>query len=172
MYIGVGVGWQRRCKAWAINCVSSTTRAPFVCFCGGHRDGCLVRSCCAGWRTLTPRTRGMLASISVNMVRHPRGSYTVMPTAVCGEATPENKVTHWSLPSISKKVGTSPSLSPSYERFLEGCRSPFMRHAEHLTAIRAWCKQCLPGRLKPDVLRPGTVGMRSSMVLRPRPCTH
>ena len=27
-----------------------------------------------------------------------------------------------------------------------GCSSPFMRLAEHLTALRAWCKQCLPGR--------------------------
>ena len=32
-----------------------------------------------------------------------------------------------------------------YERFLGGCSSPFMRLAEHLTAFRAWCKQCLPG---------------------------
>ena len=31
--------------------------------------------------------------------------------------------------------------SPSYERFLEGCGSPFMRLAEHLTALRACCKQ-------------------------------
>ena len=30
--------------------------------------------------------------------------------------------------------------------------------------------QCLPVRRKPDVLRPGTVGMRGSMVIRPRPC--
>ena len=27
-----------------------------------------------------------------------------------------------------------------------GCSSPFMRLAEHLTALCAWCKQCLPGR--------------------------
>ena len=31
------------------------------------------------------------------------------------------------------------------ERFLEGRSSIFMRLAEHLTALRAWCKQCLPG---------------------------
>ena len=31
-----------------------------------------------------------------------------------------------------------------------------MRLAQHLTALRAWCKQCLPGRGKPDVLRPGS----------------
>ena len=29
------------------------------------------------------------------MVRHPRGSYIVIPIAVSGVATPENKVTHW-----------------------------------------------------------------------------
>ena len=75
------------------------------------------------------------------------------------------------LPSISKKVGTR-CPSPSYERFLEGCSSPFMRLAEHLTALRAWCKQCLPGWWKSDVLRPGGVGMRGSMVIRLRPCTN
>ena len=40
----------------------------------------------------------------------------------------------------------------------------------HLTAPRAWCKQCLPGRWKRDVFRPGIVGMRGSMVLRLRTC--
>ena len=41
-----------------------------------------------------------------------------------------------SLSSISNKVGTR-CRSLSYERFLEGCSSPFMRFAEHLTAHRA-----------------------------------
>ena len=41
------------------------------------------------------RTRGMIASRSVNMVRHPRGSYIVILIAVSGVATPKNKVTHW-----------------------------------------------------------------------------
>ena len=39
------------------------------------------------------RTRGMIASRSMNTVRHPRGSYMVI-IAVSGVATPENKVTH------------------------------------------------------------------------------
>ena len=34
---------------------------------------------------------------------------------------------------------------PPHKRFFVGCNSPFMRLAEHLTARRAWCKQCLPG---------------------------
>ena len=41
------------------------------------------------------RTRGMVAPRSVNMVSHPRGSYLVIPIAISGVATPENKVTHW-----------------------------------------------------------------------------
>ena len=61
--------------------------------------------------------------------------------------------------------------SPPHRRFSGGCSSPFMRLAQqHLTALRAWCKLCLPGRWKPDVLRPGIVGMRESMVIRLRPC--
>ena len=44
------------------------------------------------------------------------------------------------LSSARKKLGTR-CRSPSYERFLEGCSSPFMRPAEHLTALCAWCKQ-------------------------------
>ena len=74
------------------------------------------------------RPRGMIASRSVNMVRHPRGSYIVILIAASGVATPENKVTHW-LSSINKKVGTR-CRSPSYERILEICASPFMRLAK------------------------------------------
>ena len=33
----------------------------------------------------------------------------------------------------------------------------FMRLAQHLAALRGWCKQCLPGLLKPDVLRPAII---------------
>ena len=41
------------------------------------------------------RTRGMIPPRSVNTVRHPRGSHIVIPIAVSGVATPENKVTSW-----------------------------------------------------------------------------
>ena len=40
-------------------------------------------------------TKGTVASPSVNMARHPRGSYIVILIAVSGVVTPENKVTHW-----------------------------------------------------------------------------
>ena len=42
--------------------------------------------------------------------------------------------------------------------------------AEHLTVLRDWCKQCRPGQSTPDVLGPGIVGMRGSMVVQLRPC--
>ena len=112
----------------------------------------------------------MITSRSVNMVRHPRGSYIVIPFAVSGVATSENKVVLIGA-VIHKQESRHKVQRPSYERFLEGCSSPFMRLAEHVTARRAWCKQCLPGWCKPDVLRPGIVGMRGSMVIRLRPCT-
>ena len=41
------------------------------------------------------RTKGIIASRSVDVVRYPRGSYIVIPIVVFGVATPENKVTHW-----------------------------------------------------------------------------
>ena len=71
------------------------------------------------------RIRGMIASRRVNMVRHPRGSYIVIPITGSGVATPG-----------SKKVGTK-CRNPSYERFLGGYSSPVMRPAEHLMALRA-----------------------------------
>ena len=48
------------------------------------------------------------------------------------------------LSSVSTTSGTR-CRCPSYERFLKGCSSPFTRLADHLTALRTWCKQCLPG---------------------------
>ena len=44
-----------------------------------------------------------------------------------------------------------------------------MRLTQHLTALRAWCKEYLPGGGKPDLFRPGIVGMRASMAIRIRP---
>ena len=49
------------------------------------------------------RARGMIASHSVDMLRHPRRSFIVIPIAISGVATPENTITHWSLSSISMK---------------------------------------------------------------------
>ena len=38
-----------------------------------------------------------------------------------------------------------------------------MRLAERLAALRAFCARSLPGGRKPDMLRPGMLGMRGSM---------
>ena len=78
----------------------------------------------------------MIASRSVDMVRHPRGSYIVIANAVSEVVTPEKQSDSLALPSISKKVG-SRGRGPSCERFLEGCSSPFMRLAERITALFA-----------------------------------
>ena len=60
--------------------------------------------------------------------------------------------------------------SPPHKRFVVGCSSPFMRLAQHLKALRAWCKQgCLVGK-KSDALRPGILVMRGSMTIRLQPC--
>ena len=113
-------------------------------------------------------TRGMLVSPSVILFffgKAPkRQLYTVLnsiPIAVSGSGRTRTS-------SLDTVI---PCPSPPRTRFLVGCSSPVMRLAQHLSALRAWCKQCPPGRWKPNVLRPGIVGMRRSMVIRLRPCT-
>ena len=49
--------------------------------------------------------------------------------------------------------------SPTHKPLLVECSSPFIRLAEYLEMLRAWCKQYLPGLRQPDVLRIGVVGM-------------
>ena len=79
---------------------------------------------------------------------NPRGNLpSLIPTVASGVTAPENKSSLSALSSISKRAGAR-CRSPSYERFLEGCRSPLMRLAERVTALRAWCKQCPPGSVK------------------------
>ena len=64
--------------------------------------------------------------------------------------------------------------TPPLKRLLlkVGCSSPFVQLARHLTAVRAWCKQYLPGQRKPDVLRPGIVGKRGSIIIRTTTAMH
>ena len=95
MCIGVGVGRQRRCKA----CQTLRERDNqgtvfvvvfvFVWWSPGWLSSKIILC-----RVENPklRARRMIASRSVNMVRHPRGSYIVIPITVSGVATPENKV--------------------------------------------------------------------------------
>ena len=51
------------------------------------------------------------------------------------------------LTGVSNVAGRGNFIKSVYEPPpLVGCSSPFMRLARHLTALRPWCKQCLPGR--------------------------
>ena len=90
-YSGVGVGWQRRCKICQSLRELNNQGAFFLFFLAITMMGIeldhVVR---VGEPKL--RTREMIASRSVNMVRNPRGSYIVVPIAASGTATPENKV--------------------------------------------------------------------------------
>ena len=114
----------------------------FVCFGGRHGwRSTVVRSFVQGGEHYFP-TRGMIVSPSVivctrHKVRHPRGSYIVYQLLSLEVSTPENESINWALSSICKKV-------PLTKRFLVGRISPFTRLAQHLTALHAWCKQCLP----------------------------
>ena len=96
------------------------------------------------------RARRMIVSRSVYLmlvylVRHPRGGYIVFPLLSLEVATPESKSGHATLSSVCRKVRAR-CQDPPHKRFLVGCCSPFMRLAEHLTALRAWCRRCLLGR--------------------------
>ena len=140
MYVGVGVGWQRRCKT--CQSLRELDNQGTISFFDGHHDGCRVRSYCAGWRALTQHKgddRITWCEYGEAATRQLHSN-----THCCVWSGHIRKQSNSLAPSsIIKKVSTR-CRSPSYERFLEGCSSPFMRLAEHLTAHRAWCKQCLP----------------------------
>ena len=74
------------------------------------------------------------------MVRHPRGNYMVLvskPIALWKR--PYQKI-YLLIDAVIRMKGMS-----SQKGFLVGCSSPFMRLAQHLAALCAWRKQCLPG---------------------------
>ena len=78
-------------------------------------------------------------------------------------AIPEVKSIHLTLSSTYARRSASKAVLGGMQL------SHFMRLARHSTALRAWCvKQCLPGWCKPDMLRPGIVGIRGSMAVRCR----
>ena len=69
------------------------------------------------------------------------GTHNSIPIVGCGSGHTGKRIK-------SFDAVIHPSKSPPHKRFLVGCRSPFMRLDEDLTALRAWCKQCLPGSVK------------------------
>ena len=79
------------------------------------------------------RARGMVASTRcVCSERHSRGSHMVHPLLPLEVTTPENK-------SIRSTQSSNMQESPPQKRLLVMCSSPFMRLAQHITALRAWC---------------------------------
>ena len=100
----------------------------------------------------------MIASRNRNMVRRPRGSFIVVtPIAVSGVATPENKETHWRChPQCNKNGHTVPNFV--LQRNLEGCSSPFMRFADHLTALPSRLVQAMSAWLVKSRRAPSRLG--------------
>ena len=116
-----------------------------------------------------------------------RPDYSLSPEV----AIPENLKS--TLLSLRKKVRTRCRSAP-HKRSLAECSSPFMRPAERVTVLRAWCKQSTsawsakPRRAPSRHCRnagacnhmttamhdmsapPPLVGMRGSMIIRLRPC--
>ena len=95
------------------------------------------------------------------LVITPRLQSHSTPIAVSGHT--RKQINSWTLPSVCKNNRLKSGSYYMMQLTLRATR-------QHLTALHAWCKQCLPGRFQPDVLRPGVVGMRGSMVIRLRPC--
>ena len=144
MYIGVGVGWQQRCKTCQSLRELDDQGTVFLFFVfGGHHDGDRVRSCCTWWRTLTPH-KGKDRITQCKYGKAPTRQLHSNTHCCLWSGHTRKQSSSLALPSTSEKAGPR-RQSPSYERFSEGCNSPFMRLAKHLTALRARCQQCLPG---------------------------
>ena len=62
-----------------------------------------------------------------------------MPVAVSGSGYTRKYNKYFD--TVIRMQGSLPQ-----KRFLIGCSSAFMRIAEHLSPLRAWCKKSLPGR--------------------------
>ena len=90
----------------------------------GKRLRRMARQRCFFFLRSTPRLRSSIPS----------------PPQTTGSGHTRKQSKLLALSSISKEVGTR-CRCPSYEQLLEGCGSPFMRLAEHLTALRAWRKK-------------------------------
>ena len=136
VYVGwAGVGWRRRCKT-RLSPRELDNQGTVFSFWVSPRLAVESDHCCAA-RTLTPHKRGdrmtYLVPGSVHIARHRRGSYISIAIPLLSLDQFIDAVIHF-------------QESPPRKRCLVGCTSPFMRLAQHLTALRTWCEQCLPGR--------------------------
>ena len=106
------------------------------------------------------RTRGMVEWIKKCVYGKAPTRYLRSKPIACLWKWPHQKINQL-IDAVSHVQENAPQ-----KRFVVGCSPPFMRLAQHLTALRAWCKQCLPRRQKPDMLCPGIAAMRRSTVIR------
>ena len=84
----------------------------------------------------------MVALRSVNMARHRRGSYILVPILASGVTTPEIKRLIGVV--IQKQEGWHKVPKYVLRTVLEGRSSPFILLADYRQELRAWCKQCPP----------------------------
>ena len=92
--MGVGVGWRRRCKTCqSLRELDNQGTVSFFILAVTGMVIDIDHVVRGGEAELL--TRGIIASRSVDTVRHTQGSYIAIPIAVSEVATPENKVTHW-----------------------------------------------------------------------------
>ena len=169
MHVGVGVGRQRRCKACqSLRELDNQLTVSFF-FCG-HHHGYQVRSCCAGWRTLTPHK----GNDSSTRCEYGKASRRQLRSCIrCCLWSGHTRKQRNSLLAVIHRQESRHQVPKSVLRAVLG-RMQFTLHATRRTphgasrmvqAMSAWSTQCLPGWRKPDVLHPGIVGMRGSTVI-------
>ena len=165
----MGVGWQRRCET--CQSLRELDNQGTVCFFVVVTMMVIELDNIVRGGEPSLRTREMIASRSVNMVRHPRGSCIVIPIAISGVVTPEKKFNSLTLSSTSKE--SRHKVPKSVVQAVLG-RMRFTLHATRRTphgasrlvqAMHAWLVKTrrAPSRI---------VGMRGPMVIRLRPCTN
>ena len=92
---------------------------------------------------------------------------TGMRIAVFGSGHTRKQMTSFEavIRCAKKYVQRTARESPLYKWFLVRRCSPFTRLAEQFTALRALVHAMSAWSVKPDVLRPGIVGMRGSKTI-------
>ena len=155
LYIGwVGVCWQWRCQTCrSLRQLVENQGARY--FWRSATAGCRVRPLVCEVKNLYSAQQGNSPYHPVFLGRHPRGSYIVLTLLSLEAGIPRFKLTRWSCHPWHMIYMQAPQSR--YKGSIVACSLPFMCLAGHLTARRAWCMQCLPGRSKPDMLRPGII---------------
>ena len=137
------VGWQRHCETCrSLRELDNPVHFPpppfFFFFFWWSLQLAVELDHLCGVGNLTPRKRGMIGSCHV-YGKAPVMQLHSMPIAVSGSG-------HTGKQIYSFDAVIHMQESPPHKRFLVGCSSPSMRLVQHLPALGAWCKQCLPGR--------------------------